>query len=421
MKKTIVLSAPVAALIAAALIVAGLILAAWWWRPLAPPSWTPAELALVESLWIGHLPPVPSDPSNAVADEPRAAEFGQQLFFDTRLSATGVVSCASCHQPERNFTDGRQRGQAIGESARNTRSIVGAAWSPWLYWDGRRDSPWSQALVPLEDPEEHGANRMQLARLLTEDLVYRAHYEALFGPLPDFSDRNRFPKSASPRGNPAQVEAWQLMSSEDQRTVNRMFANIGKALAAFERLLVHDPSRFDAYVAAVLANDLEQQQESLTSREIRGLRLFIGKARCIECHNGPLLTNNEFHNTGMLPLPGELPDRGRIDGVREVATDPFNCLGEFSDDATRKCPELRFARTSAELLGAMRTPSVRNLPPTAPFMHKGQLTTLREVIEHYNTAPLALIGHNEAEPLKLSRRELVELEMFLLSLSGPVD
>jgi len=415
MRKPLLLSAFAATLVLAAW---------WWWQPLGSlgrPAWSPAELALVESLWINHLPPAPATPSNAVASEPRAAEFGQQLFFDTRLSGTGTVSCATCHQPERHFTDGRMKGLGIGESARNTRSIEGAAWSPWLYWDGRRDSLWSQALVPLEDPQEHGADRMQLARLLSEDLVYRAHFEALFGALPDLSDRNRFPWSASPRGNAAQVAAWQLMTPEDQRTVNRMFASIGKALEAFERLLAPGPSRFDAYVEALREGDVERQMKSLSRGEVRGLRLFIGKARCIECHNGPLLTNNEFHNTGLLPLPGEFPDRGRINGVREVLADPFNCLGGFSDDPKRECPELRFARTSAELLGAMRTPSLRNLPPTSPFMHKGQLATLGDVIEHYNTAPLALIGHNEAEPLNLSRREIADLEMFLLSLSAPVD
>jgi cytochrome c peroxidase len=123
----------------------------------------------------------------------------------------------------------------------------------------------------------------------------------------------------------------------------------------------------------------------------------------------------------MLPLPGELPDRGRIDGVRKALIDPFNCQGEFSDDPRHECPELRFARTGAELLGAMRTPSLRSLPLTAPFMHKGQLATLRKVIEHYNLAAPALIGHNEAKPLRLSRREIAELEAFLISLSAPAD
>ena len=412
MKKTFLLAAAVALVLAAA----------WWWqRTFMAAEWTAAERALVESLWIGNLPAAPASPSNAVADDPRAAEFGQQLFFDTRLSSNNAVSCATCHQPQRAFTDGLKRGRAIGESARNTRSIVGASYSPWMYWDGRRDSLWSQALVPLEDPKEHGSTRMELARLVAEDFPYRAHYEALFGAVPDLTDRNRFPKSASPRGNDAQTASWKLMTPGDQRTVNHMFASIGKALEAFERTLAPEPSRFDDYVAALRANDADKQAEALTRQEVRGLRLFIGKARCLECHNGPLFSNNEFHNTGLLPFPGELPDRGRIDGLRQVRDDPFNCLGEFSDDPRHECAELRFARSGVELLGAMRTPSLRNLSSTAPFMHQGEFATLREVIEQYNRAPLALIGHNEAEPLNLNGREMADLEAFLLSLSAPVD
>jgi len=412
MKKTFLLAAAVALVLDAG----------WWWqRTFIAPEWTPAERVLVESLWIGNLPSAPASPSNAIADDPRAVEFGQQLFFDTRLSSNNAVSCATCHQPQNAFTDGLKRGRAIGESARNTRSIVGASYSPWMYWDGRRDSLWSQALVPLEDPKEHGSTRMELARLVADDFPYRAHYEALFGAVPDLSDRNRFPKSASPRGNEAQVASWKLMTPGDQRTVNQMFASIGKALEAFERKLVPEPSRFDDYVAALRANDADKQAEALTRQEVRGLRLFIGKARCLECHNGPLFSNNEFHNTGLLPFPGELPDRGRIDGLRQVRDDPFNCLGEFSDDPRHECAELRFARSGAELLGAMRTPSLRNLSSTAPFMHQGEFATLREVIEQYNQAPLALIGHNEAEPLRLSGREMADLEAFLLSLSVPVD
>jgi cytochrome c peroxidase len=132
-----------------------------------------------------------------------------------------------------------------------------------------------------------------------------------------------------------------------------------------------------------------------------------------------LLTNDEFHNTAVLALPGDLPDRGRIDGVREVIENEFNCLGEFSDDVQRHCPELTFVRTGPELLGAMRTPSLRTLAQTGPYMHKGQIETLAEVLEHYNRAPDAMIGHNEAKPLGLSRPQLRRLEAFLGTLAAP--
>ena len=111
---------------------------------------------------------------------------------------------------------------------------------------------------------------------------------------------------------------------------------------------------------------------------------------------------------------------GRNKILEQLRADPFNCVGPYSDAAAEQCAEFHFMRTGAELIGAMRTPSLRNLGGTAPFMHKGQIATLREVLEHYNDAPLALIGHNEATALGLSRRQLRQLEAFLLTLDAPL-
>ena len=208
-----------------------------------------------------------------------------------------------------------------------------------------------------------------------------------------------------------------LLEEDD---IDRAFANIGKAIAAYERLLMPGESRFDQYVEHVLDGGDHRKQDFLSDDEIRGLRLFIGEARCTECPNGPLLTNNEFHNTGLLSASGELPDRGRIDGVREVMADPFNCLGLFNDDPTPYCAELRYVRTGAELIGATRTPSLRNLENTAPFQRKGQILSLASVLDHYNKAPLAMIGHNEAKELNFTNWELRALEAFLGSLGAPV-
>lgn len=392
----------------------------WQLRPLDAPDWTASEVIAIEALWIGSLAPLPSDPSNAVADDTRAAKFGQALFFDLRLSANGGIACATCHQPIRRFTDGLQKGVAIGVSKRNTPSIVGTAYSTWLYWDGRKDSQWSQALSPLEDVSEHGGNRMHYVRFLAEDPTYHSNYESIFGPLPDFSARERFPKAAAPGVNQDLERAWQAMAPEDRASVNRVFANMGKAIAAYERLLLPGPSPFDVYAEAVLDGNLATQGETFSTEEAHGLRLFISKARCTECHNGPLFTNGEFHNTGVLAFPGDLPDKGRSSGLRILETDPFNCLGEFSDDPRPYCGELRFARSGIELIGAMRTPSLRNLENTGPFMHRGQLATLAEVLDHYNRAPLSMIGHNEAKSLGLNRRELGQLEAFLGTLAAPL-
>ncbi len=378
--------------IVALLAIVALAAGAWHFRPLTPAPWIDADVEILRSLWIGSLPPLAPDSTNAVADDLRAATLGQRLFFDTRMSANGAVSCASCHQPERRFTDGLPKGQGVANSKRNTRSIVGVAYSPWLYWDGRKDSLWSQALAPLEDVNEHGSDREKVVELVTQGSEYRDDYEILFGEF-----------------DPARDDA-----------VDVAFANVGKAIAAFERLLLPSPSRFDDYVAALLDGNDSGKTAVLSTDEILGLQLFIGEAGCIQCHNGPLLTNHEFHNTGVISFPGEVPDKGRTAGVREVLVDPFNCIGDHSDDADKVCTELEYARTGPELLGAFRTPSLRNLEDTEPYMHKGQFNTLAETLQHYNDAPPAMIGHNEAKPLGLSGRELRQLEAFLTSLTAPL-
>ena len=378
--------------LAIATTIAALFAFGWYHWPTSPRPWTDADIASLESLSLASLPPLASDPSNAVADDPRAAAFGHALFFDTRLSRNGGISCATCHQPVRNFTDGLPKGQALGMSKRNTPSIIGSSYSPWLYWDGRRDSQWAQALSPLEDTNEHGSSRAQVVQLMIDDPGYAARYQALFGDLPDL---------------------------QDDTAVNEAFANVGKVFAAYERRLLPGPAPFDEYVAAVVAGDTERQAELYSDDEIVGLQLFIGKAACTQCHNGPLFTNNEFHNTGVIAAAGELPDKGRAVGAREVAADHFNCAGPHGAAAQADCAELEFMRTGPELIGAFRTPSLRNVADTAPYMHKGQLATLPAVLDHYNIAPLAMIGHNEAKPLKLRAGELRQLEAFLHTLSAP--
>jgi cytochrome c peroxidase len=118
--------------------------------------WTSDEVALLVTSSLRELGPLPEDPTNRVADDPRAAEFGRKLFFDTRLSANGQVSCATCHIPEKGFQDGTPLAQGIGVTNRRTMPIAGMAHSPFLFWDGRKDSLWAQALGPLESPVEHG-------------------------------------------------------------------------------------------------------------------------------------------------------------------------------------------------------------------------------------------------------------------------
>ena len=131
--------------------VLGTLVAGWTFFDLGKPAWSPAETKLIGSLSLSALPKLPPDPSNAVGDDPAAAALGRTLFFDTRLSGNGKVACASCHLPDRQFQDGTPRATGMGKTNRRTMPIAGTAYSPWLFWDGRRDSQWAQALGPLND------------------------------------------------------------------------------------------------------------------------------------------------------------------------------------------------------------------------------------------------------------------------------
>ena len=119
---------------------------------------------------LAALEPLPRDPTNRVADDPRAADLGRRLFFDTRLSSNGRVACSTCHQPDRAFQDGIALAAGVGTTARRTMPIAGMARSPFLFWDGRKDSLWAQALGPLESPVEHGGTRAQYAHVVADAL-----------------------------------------------------------------------------------------------------------------------------------------------------------------------------------------------------------------------------------------------------------
>lgn len=379
-------------------------------------AWSDDELATLESLSLSSLPPLPPDPSNTYGDDPRAADLGHRLFFDTRLSANGQVACATCHLAELNFTDGKPLGEGVGTTSRKTMTVVGTAYSPWLFWDGRADSQWSQALGPLESAVEHGGSRLQYAHLIADQ--YADEYEAVFGPLPDLSG---LPATGGPVDDPVARANWESLSPEQQEDVTRVFVNVGKAIAAYERLLMPGESRFDRYVAAVAAGDTEAAATLLTDDEVAGLRLFIGETGCTNCHNGALFTNNEFHNTGVPARPDLPEDSGRALGARQVMESEFNCLGPWSDAEPRDCTELRFLKAEGhELERAFKPPSLRNVAESAPYMHAGQFATLGEVLRHYNDAPHAPAGHSELSPLGLSDEQLAQLEAFLRTLSAPL-
>jgi cytochrome c peroxidase len=359
-------------------------------------EWSPAELEILRSLTLSGLPKLPPDPSNKYADDPRAADFGHRLFFDTRLSANGKVACVTCHQPDRYFTDGRKVSVGVGVTTRNAPTIVGAAYNIWFFWDGRKDSQWSQALGSIENPLEQNMPRHRLIETIRANGDLASDYTAIFGPLP---------------------------AAGDVDGVNRAFANIGKSLAAYERRIMPGPAKFDRYVDAVLAGREPAPQDLLTLDESQGLHVFIDdqRGRCLRCHNGPLFTNQHFHNIGV-DSPTSDPDaEGHLVGVEIALADIFNCRGKYSDARPDECAELKFARRhSPELRGAFKAPTLRGLSKTGPYMHGGSLRSLNDVMWHYRTLPAARVGKTELQSFTITGAEFDELEAFLHTLDGRI-
>ena len=365
--------------------------------------------------FVGISDPV-DDPSNRYSDDPAAAHLGQFLFFDPRLSGSGDFSCASCHQPEHGFADPVVLSETVGTTQRHTQSLLNVAYQDFFYWDGRKDSLWSQALSPIENTDEMAGSRLAVAHLVVSDSLLAEAYVSVFGALPDLSDTERFPEVGAP-GDPA----WEAMSSDDQALIDALFANVGKAIAAYEQLLVHNNAPFDRFVDALLAE--EEDAHSILSTEAQlGLKDFIGDAKCDLCHFGPNFSNRDFHNLG-LPLPAwDSPfDGGRFDGIPKLLNDDFNTTGVYSDDSVWGEEKIGNLVISAEQLGQFKTPTLRNLLSTPPYMHAGHFETLEQVFNHYAVLDSEVeLGHREEILLPLEGGEPRRSAMvaFLESLEG---
>src|SRR6266498_3251516 len=359
----------------------------------------------------------PADTSNALADDPAVARLGKQLYFDGRYSGAllapyngaagvngalgkagdaGKVSCAACHDPATGGADRRSQPSATslgsGYTLRNAPTAINAAYSPhWQFWDGRVDSLWSQALWPPEGTMEGNSSRLRVLHLLYDH--YKADFRALFGErsLPD--SIASFPADGMPGKDPACTagdpgepfgDAFDCLADEDKEIANRAYAYFGKAIAAYERRLVSnafEPSPFDRFIAGDAA--------AMSPAAIRGAQLFVGHAGCMECHRGAMLTDFDFHNVGA-PQTGEYvspTDKGRYDGIGMLtsASNLFSRAGAFSDDNTETAylGELTGAPPD-RLLGQFKTPTLRNVGKTAPYMHDGVYQTLWDVVNHYN-------------------------------------
>ena len=308
--------------------------------------------------------------------------LGRKLFFDKRLSANGTISCASCHIPTKAFADGKALAIGINDQVgtRNTPSLLNVKFNTSFFWDGRQATLENQALDPILNPREHGiVDLANMLNIIQRDSSYQRQFSATF------------PKEQSDI-SPQQVAI---------------------AISAFERTLVAANSPFDRFY-------FKGDESAISAAAKRGLKLFQGSAKCITCHSfdkqGALFTDNDFHQlgVGISRISNDLPElTKRIVKLKEqnLSLDPT-----ILHDA--KLAELgRFVATLRPLdIGRFRTPSLRNVALTAPYMHDGSIATLAEAVElelYYRSTELGY-------PLILTPAEKDDLVQFLESLSSPV-
>lgn len=296
---------------------------------------TCAGLSAAEPGKPAGLPPVVHPEDNPPTEEKIA--LGMQLYFDKRLSADDTISCASCHDPAKGFSNGEAVATGVGglKGGRNSPTILNSAFQTFHFWDGRAKSLEEQALGPIQNPIEMKMSLDEVVGKLNKIEGYKTQFQKIFG---------------------TDVTA----------------DGIAKAIAAYERTILSGNAPYDQYKAG--------KQDALSESALRGMKLFFGKARCSACHAGPNFTDNAFHNIG---LPGE--DEGRV-SISKLAGDK----------------------------GAFKTPTLRDIARTGPYMHDGSMKTLEEVVEHYNKGgvPNDFLDE-EIFPLKLSDQDKADLVTFM--------
>jgi cytochrome c peroxidase len=307
-----------------------------------PAEW-PAPL-IDEGVQWTELGPLPASPLAGKEDSLRdIIQLGKVLFFDPRLSASGKISCASCHQPQLNWTDGKAK--AVGHEGamtkRNSPSIANTWFYRRLFWDGRSRDLQDQAFAPIISESEMASDMPDVMIRLRRNQNYRELFKKAYG--------------------------------DDQIDPDRMTG----AIALFEKTVISRKSRFDQF--------LEGDRKALTNAELRGLHLFRTKARCMNCHHGPLTTDNQFHRTG------------------------------FSGDDVGY---YKLTHLDADS-GKFKTPSLRDVMQTGPWMHDGMQPDMPAILEAFNRADQPGIRNKLIKPLGLTKKEKSDLLAFLRAISAP--
>jgi cytochrome c peroxidase len=400
------------------------------------PRWTEVQWAIVQSLAATDAPAIPASPSNAVADDAKAAALGQMFYFETSHSGPisaaaadtgsngglgaecelGKVSCDSCHMAStammidtRSNPPDHQTTLGTGPVGRNAPAVVNSVYYDYIGLSGARDSLWAVSAFAT-NAAPLGSSELTVAHMI--DGKYRDLYNEVFDDLP--ADVSSWPSW----GSPGDGGAFDALDPADQVRVSTVFANYAKALGAYQRQLVSVNSDFDQYVAADGAQGLTEQQEL-------GLELFIGKAKCVTCHSGTGFTDNDFHNIATSVGEG---DTGRFSAIGALNGFRYTSAGQFSDDTSNNKIDGYPGDVSNgvitakdEYLGQFRTQSLRGIADSGPYMHKGNLLTLAEVVEHYDDPPSPDVGVIDtvmATPLGLTADEQAALVAFLDTLSG---
>lgn len=354
---------------------------------IAAALWLPARAAEVP---LG-LPPVVDPPDNPTT--PEKVALGDRLFHDVRFSSTGTVSCATCHDRAKAFTDSplaTSKGIQDKTGTRNAPTVLNAAYFTSMFWDGRSPSLEDQSKHPMVNPVEMGLKDHEpVLRIVRTDPAYQAMFRAAFA-----------------------IEPEQVTLAEVQ-----------KAIGAFERTQIAGNSAWDRWYFG-------RQADAISASAQRGFAVFLGQGRCVSCHaieqDFALFTDNRFHNIGV--------------GVNRIQADvpklapkflAAKASGKDVDVAVLTDPKVselgRFAVTDTlDELGSFKTSTLRNIAVTAPYMHDGSLKTLREVVEHYNNggvtpkdAPVNDFLSGGIRPLNLSEEQIVDLVAFLESLTSP--